>query len=106
MMAIENQDEHDVSIPNTLSMKNYPNPFNPTTTIILSLPKASNVQLDIYNIKGQKVKTLLNEVMLPGSHNVTWDGKDNCNKKVASGVYLYKFQTDKKTIINKMLLLK
>ncbi len=85
---------------------NYPNPFNPITDIYFSLPTASNAILDIYNIKGQRVKTLVNGQLDEGEHKITWDGTDsNCNQ-VSSGIYFYRLQSGKKVINKKMMLLK
>jgi hypothetical protein len=67
--------------------QNYPNPFNPSTTIYLDLPKAGQVQLEVFNILGAKVTTLLDDYLLPGSHSVSWDGRDASGKGVSSGVY-------------------
>ena len=85
---------------------NYPNPFNPTTTISFSLPKEVDIELAIYNIKGQKVKTLYSGKAEEGKHTVTWNGKDDNNKSVSSGIYFYKLKTDKKGLTRKMLMLK
>ncbi len=86
--------------------QNYPNPFNPETTLSFSIPAEGKVELSIYNIKGQKVKTLLNETMPMGGHKVVWNGKNSSNKKVASGVYFSKLTSGGKTQIKKMLLMK
>jgi hypothetical protein len=85
---------------------NYPNPFNPTTSINFSIAKASNVSLVIYNVKGQVVKTLANEEMEAGEHNVQWNGNDNNGKDVASGVYYVRMNTANYTKTSKMLLMK
>jgi len=85
---------------------NNPNPFNPITIINYSIANEANVELDVYNIKGQKVKTLINEMKEPGHYQAIWDGTDNNKKQVASGVYLYRLSTGKKTLNKKMLLLK
>ncbi len=85
---------------------NYPNPFNPTTQIKFSLAKAGNVEIDIYNIKGQKVKTLLNEKREAGQNSVVWNGTDDTEKSVGSGVYFYKVKASTFTTINKMIMLK
>jgi hypothetical protein len=85
---------------------NYPNPFNPTTTISFSVTQTSSfVTLDIFNIKGQKVNTLINEALPAGKHSVVWDGKDEKGKNVSSGVYFYKLKVDDKTIATKKCLL-
>jgi hypothetical protein len=72
--------------------QNFPNPFNPATRIKFTLPKKSHVSLKIYNVAGQLVKTLRNDVMEVGSHEVTWDGTNNIGASVASGVYFYKMK--------------
>ncbi len=87
--------------------QNYPNPFNPETTIAFSIAdNAQKAKLEIFNIKGQKVKTLVNEILEVGRYNVIWTGIDNSGRKVASGVYFYKFDTNNYHKINKMLLIK
>ena len=86
--------------------QNYPNPFNPSTTISYNLPKTGSVRLDIYNIKGQLVKTLVNQTMLAGTHSVTWDGKDGQGRSVSSGVYFCRMSLPNKVLTNKMLLMK
>jgi hypothetical protein len=81
--------------------QNYPNPFNPTTEISFSLPVASHVKLEIYNIMGQLVITLADETREAGLHTVTWDGSS-----VASGVYFYRLATPEFVQTRKMLLMK
>jgi hypothetical protein len=88
------------------SIRNHPNPFNPETTIEYSIKEDSNVQIEIYNIKGQKVQTLVNEIREAGYHTVIWNGKDNNGKPVSSGLYFYRMQTDNFQKIRKMILLK
>ena len=85
---------------------NYPNPFNPTTTINFAISEKSKVELAIYNIKGQRVITLKSEVLEAGKHSVIWNGQDNSRKRVSSGVYFYRLYSGKKTFFKKMLLLK
>ena len=85
---------------------NYPNPFNPTTTISYSVKTAGPVQLDIYNILGQKVKTLVNDNVPAGNHSVTWNGKDANNRNVASGIYFYRMKAGKYTSTKKMIMMK
>ena len=85
---------------------NYPNPFNPSTTISFSLPEAGDVSLNVYNVKGQLVKTLVNEQKELGNHSVVWNGKDNNDQKVSSGVYFYRINTGKFTEMKKMILMK
>jgi len=74
-----------------IKLHNYPNPFNPKTTISFSVPQTSSfVNIDIYNVKGQKVKQLVNDQLQAGQHSYIWNGKDSNNKMVSSGIYLYK----------------
>ena len=85
---------------------NYPNPFNPTTTIRYALNTDEKVEIEIYNIKGQTVKTLVNEDQAAGYHSVVWNGKDNSNKQSASGIYFYKFKAGNIVSMKKMILMK
>ena len=98
----------DAPLPTSFNVaQNYPNPFNPMTTIEFSFgPKGQNVTLDIFNIIGQKVTTLINDFLPPGDHTVDWNATDDNGQKVASGVYLYKLQIDTENQTKKMLLLK
>lgn len=85
---------------------NYPNPFNPTTTINFCLSSDSNVSIEVYNVKGQKVKNLINQKMVAGNNSVVWNGDDNKGSKVSSGIYFYKVKTDQSTVMKKIMLLK
>ena len=86
--------------------QNYPNPFNPTTTIPFALVQAAHVKLEIYNLLGQKVRTLVDRKMNPGVHRIEWNGTDDQGNKVSSGVYFYKFQAGDYTKTFKMVLMK
>ncbi len=101
-------EEHE--IPQTsqnYSLNNFPNPFNPFTTFSFSIPNKSKIEFSIYNIKGQKVKDLINETFENGSHSIIWNGHDESSKFVSSGVYLYKLNVNGKTVaVKKCLLLK
>ncbi len=93
--------------PILILLQNYPNPFNPTTTIAFSILEESNVELSIYNIKGQKVKTLVEDFFESGNHSIIWNSEDNKGKPVSSGVYLYKLNINGKTeAVKKCLLMK
>ncbi|EQB63015.1 MAG: hypothetical protein RBG1_1C00001G0594 [candidate division Zixibacteria bacterium RBG-1] len=93
--------------PNTFVLsQNYPNPFNTETVISFALPKTGHVKLEIYNILGQKVKDLVDEMVTAGYKKVVWDGRDNTGKIVASGVYLYQLKTGGFTEAKRMNLLK
>ncbi|MCK4311596.1 MAG: T9SS type A sorting domain-containing protein, partial [Candidatus Cloacimonetes bacterium] len=86
--------------------QNYPNPFNPETVIKYQLPVTSRVQLKIYNIKGQLVKTLVSEEQNAGQYSVTWNSRDNFNRPIASGIYFYKLKAGNYEKVKKMILLK
>jgi len=88
------------------NLQNYPNPFNPKTIISFSLAEAGNVSLEIYNVKGQKVKTLINKEFELGQHQISWDGTDDDGKLVSSGVYCYKMKCGDYTSAKKMILMK
>jgi hypothetical protein len=92
--------------PLILDVWNYPNPFNPETTISYTLPNKGQVCLEIYNSKGQLVKSLLNEQKPKGEHSLTWNGKDNNGHSVASGLYLCRITSAGKHESRKILLLK
>ena len=98
--GLVNNDE--VIIQNSkLNIQNYPNPFNPETNIVFELSFGSNVLIEIYNIKGQKVTTLVNSPFEAGSHKVTWNATDQ-----SSGVYLLRFNTAETSETKKLILLK
>jgi hypothetical protein len=85
---------------------NHPNPFNPITSINFALSDPEFVNLEIYNIKGEKVKTLVDEKMEAQFHSVTWNGSDDSGKPVSSGVYFYKMKAGKFIQTKKMILMK
>ncbi len=86
--------------------QNYPNPFNPQTNIEFELKKDSNVELKVYDINGQEVNTLINNNLNSGNHKLIWNGTDNNNNKVSSGVYFYRLNANGTTDTKKMILLK
>ncbi|MDY0152069.1 MAG: T9SS type A sorting domain-containing protein [Candidatus Cloacimonas sp.] len=90
----------------SLLNQNYPNPFNPVTTISFDMPKAAPATLNIYNVKGQLVKTLFNGTATFGKNNVSWNGTDNSGLNVTSGIYFYRLSTDNKVETRKMMLMK
>ena len=95
------------SVPRLFSLhQNFPNPFNPSTTIRYELPKASRVRLVIYNILGQEIRTLLHADASPGLHEIAWDGRNNGNLPATSGVYFYRLETSEFAEARKMLLIR
>ncbi len=96
-----------VTVPKEIVLlQNYPNPFNPVTTVRFGVPSVLNVKITIYNIFGQKVKTIANRSFGPGYHSAEWDSRDEKNSAVSSGVYLYRLETQNGAMVRKMLLLK
>ena len=95
-----------ISAPDEVSLSNYPNPFNPTTTISYSLPREGKISLSIYNIKGQLVKQLVSGSQPEGYYEIVWNGKDDTGKQVSSGIYYYRITACGKTLNKKMLMLK
>ena len=91
--AVSNE-ELVLNVPETFTLhQNYPNPFNPSTTIGFDVPNINTlVKLEIYNILGQKVKTLVNDVYSAGRYNVKWDGTNDAGVQVSTGVYIYRVQ--------------
>ncbi|MDP8202112.1 MAG: C25 family cysteine peptidase [Candidatus Tenebribacter burtonii] len=85
---------------------NYPNPFNPTTTISFSTKEAGYVSINIYNMKGQLVKILVNKQLDAAYYDIVWNGKDNSDKPVSSGTYFYKMKSNNYTATKKMILMK
>ncbi len=89
-----------------LNLSNYPNPFNPETTIEMNIPVAGKTKLIIYNSRGQLVKTLVDNVLDEGTSYVTWNGTDSKGNPISSGIYVYKLDTGNQTATRKMILLK
>jgi hypothetical protein len=94
----------DVSLPGEFALhQNYPNPFNPSTVITYDLATDSNVRLDIFDIMGRNVKTLVNEKQIGGRHIVSWDANDQFGQAVSAGVYLTRLHTGNKVFTQKMI---
>ena len=89
-----------------LSLSNYPNPFNPQTTISYAVKAQGNVKIEIYNVRGQLIKTLISEAKQQGNYTVTWDGLDNSNVPVASGMYFTRMQNGHNQVTHKMVLIR
>jgi hypothetical protein len=100
-------DDGHNGIPKVFALQqNYPNPFNPITTIRYQLPKTANVKLAVYNMLGQKVKTLVNESQTANYYSIQWNGLNDSGSRVSSGIYLYRIEAGEFIKTNKMLLLK
>jgi len=97
----------DVQLPQDFQvLQNYPNPFNPETQIRFQLPEAAKTRIAIYNLNGQTVRTLVDEQLEPGYHEITWNGTNDHGKQVGSGVYYYRIEAGKHSGIKKMALVR
>ncbi len=107
IVADTEEERIDDNLPDNFSLsQNYPNPFNPITTIRFELPYRSDISLDIYNILGQQVTSLSSGEHAYGTYEVTWDGRDENGRPVASGIYFYRLITDAFTSTKKMILIR
>ena len=96
-----------ISTPDSTSLdQNTPNPFNEATTILYTLREGGPVTLEIFNILGQRVTTLVNETQSAGRHRISWDGRDQQGRQTASGIYFYRLTTNDFTASKKMMLMK
>jgi hypothetical protein len=94
-------------LPNSFNLyQNFPNPFNPKTEIRYNLPKGTNIQLTVYNLLGQRIRTLVNEYQNAGHKSIHWDGKDEKGIEVASGIYFYLLKAGEYKQSKKMVLLR
>ncbi len=84
----------------------HPNPFTDAATIKYSLPYATHVSLKVYDVAGRQVAKLVDEEVLPGVHTLRWEGRDNINRRCASGVYFVRLETEKYVASKKMVLVK
>ncbi len=95
-----------VEVVQTQLLPNYPNPFNPETTISFNLKDAGRVSIYIYNMRGQMIRKLVDTQMLAGNHSVVWDGRDSMGRSVSSGTYLYRMQSGRYSSTKKMIMMK
>jgi hypothetical protein len=98
--------EGETPVASLATMEIYPNPFNPSTTIRFSLPEATEITLEVYNLKGQLVRTLAKGIADSGRQSVSWDGTDNQNRRVGSGLYYSKLSYQNKSLVQKMVMMK
>lgn len=105
--SVERDELVDKTIPTSFDVKqNFPNPFNPSTTIRYAIPVMSPVKVEVFNIVGQKIATLVDKIQPAGTWQVEWTGKDDLNRIVATGVYLYRVSTPGFTMTRKMVFVK
>ncbi|HEX9615046.1 MAG TPA: T9SS type A sorting domain-containing protein, partial [Bacteroidota bacterium] len=94
-------------IPTSFDLKqNFPNPFNPSTMIQYALPVTGPVKVEVFNILGQKIATLVDRIQTAGSWQVEWTGRDDMNRVVATGIYLYRISSPSFTMTKKMVFMK
>jgi hypothetical protein len=107
-VAVDDNHSADQLPQNFELSQNYPNPFNPSTTIKFYNPKSKTipVTVDLFNIMGQKIRTLLDGPAAPGLNRVIWDGRDGLGQPVATGIYFYRLKAADVTVTRKMLLMK
>jgi len=108
-ISIVSEDDAVDVIPNVSTLLgNFPNPFNPETTIQFSIGNVENVEINVYNVRGQRVRTLLDgsKEFEAGYHDVIWNGRDDRGQSVGSGVYFYRMVAGENTAVGRMLLLK
>lgn len=103
-LGVDNEDE--IAPVLTLGVKNYPNPFNPNTTIAYTVPENGMTSVKIYNLKGQMINALVNKEMVSGNHTVSWNGTDSSGNAVSSGIYFLKVENGGKSVQRKILLSK
>lgn len=93
-------------MPRTFLHQNYPNPFNPTTTIEYSVASRGLVVVEIFNINGQRIRSLVNETKDPGRYREMWDGKNEYDQPVATGIYFCRLRVDTSSSVRKMLIIR
>ena len=103
--VVQNDDINNNIVPDEYALSNYPNPFNPTTTIRFDLPTSGNVKISIYDISGKEVASIVDGYYEKGRHQIIWQALDNNNRKVASGMYIAKIQSGSYVKCIKMLLM-
>lgn len=106
VITVPDEPENPPSVFATCLRNSYPNPFNQSTTISYELGEEDNVEIDIFNIKGQKVRSLVSKQLAPGQYECSWNGKDEYNNSCRAGVYFYSMKTKNYSKIHKVILIK
>jgi flagellar hook assembly protein FlgD len=100
-------DESENNIPDqTILFQNYPNPFNSQTVITFQIKTAAKVKLEVYNLLGNKIQTLVDEDIGAGYYSESWDGKDENGLQVSTGIYFYRLRANNYTQTKKLLIIK
>jgi len=105
LLATDIRDD-DLNIQSFQLYDNYPNPFNPETTIRFAVNQAQKINLNIFDAQGRLIKRLVNRELQPGEYSVKWNGTDSNKRRVASGIYFYQLSGDNHIIVKKMQFLK
>ncbi|MDZ4122407.1 MAG: carboxypeptidase regulatory-like domain-containing protein, partial [Candidatus Cloacimonadaceae bacterium] len=105
VLGVVSNEDNVIPVVATELSGNYPNPFNPSTTISYAIKDPANVRLEIYNLKGQLIRTLVNEEQNTGHYRIIWNGTDSLNRPVSSGVYFYRMNAGSYSSTRKMLLM-
>ena len=101
-MGIDN-----ASLPKEFALhNNYPNPFNPVTNIVYDIPEATDVTLEIYNVMGQRVRTLAQGNHEPGRYQIVWSATNDIGQALSSGMYIYRIQAGDFVSVKKLVLMK
>jgi hypothetical protein len=99
--------ESNALVPNVYALhQNYPNPFNPTTTIKYDIPKDTHILINIFDLKGRLVKTLIDEYQISGFKTIKWDATNKTGQQIAAGMYIYRIKAGNYSETKKMVLLK
>ncbi len=106
LISVPNNDENNPEITNNLRISNYPNPFNPSTTLSFTIKESNDVKISIFNILGQEIDVVTDKFFSAGTHLITWNGVNSDKQPVSSGVYFYRIESGKNVATGKMVLLK
>ena len=105
-MGVVSEDDNTIlPVVNEL-LGNYPNPFNPETTIRFNVSEPGSILIEIYNVRGQRIRTLLNKHIDAGEHSIIWNGQDENGREVGSGIYLYIMRMEDFSQTQRMILMK
>ena len=105
-LTISDDNQKNIIADQYILSQNYPNPFNPNTRIEFKIPMMEQVNISVYNLEGRIVKTLVNQVMNAGSHEISWNGTNEIGAKVSTGMYIYQLKTNSTMLTRRMTFIK